>query len=62
MSRSLWTAADRQRSRHRCPFENEPTEVGLPDRSVVMGTSEACVAKIRQIQAEMGINHFDASF
>jgi alkanesulfonate monooxygenase SsuD/methylene tetrahydromethanopterin reductase-like flavin-dependent oxidoreductase (luciferase family) len=27
-----------------------------------MGTPKSCVAKIRQIQDAMGINHFNASF
>ena len=44
------------------PFDNEPTEEELLERYFVMGTPEACAAKIRQIQEVMGINHFNASF
>ena len=44
------------------PFDNEPTEEELLERYFVMGTPQACVAKIKQIQEAMGINHFNASF
>ena len=44
------------------PFDNEPTTDELLDRYFVMGTPKSCVAKIRQIQDAMGINHFNASF
>jgi luciferase family oxidoreductase group 1 len=44
------------------PYDNEPTGDELLDRYFVMGTPKACVAKIRQIQEAMGINHFNASF
>ncbi len=44
------------------PFDNEPTEEELLERYFVMGTPKACVAKIKQIQEAMGINHFNASF
>jgi luciferase family oxidoreductase group 1 len=44
------------------PFEGEPTTEELLERYFVMGTPETCIARIKQIRAAMGINHFNASF
>ncbi len=44
------------------PFDNEPTHEELLERYFVMGTPETCIAKIKQIQEAMGIDHFNASF
>ena len=44
------------------PFDTEPTTEELLDRYFVMGTPETCIAKIKQLRAVMGIDHFNASF
>ena len=44
------------------PFDTEPSTDELLDRYFVMGTPETCIAKIKQLRAVMGIDHFNASF
>jgi len=44
------------------PYENEPSQQELLDRYFVIGTPERCIAKLRELQDAMKLNHFNASF
>jgi alkanesulfonate monooxygenase SsuD/methylene tetrahydromethanopterin reductase-like flavin-dependent oxidoreductase (luciferase family) len=44
------------------PFENEPTDQELLDRYFVMGKPETCIARLKELQEAMGIDHFNANF
>ncbi len=44
------------------PFDEEPSEQALLDRYFVMGRPETCIARLKELQAAMGIDHFNANF
>ena len=44
------------------PFDAEPTDSELLDRYFIMGRPETCIAKLRELQEAMGIDHFNANF
>jgi luciferase family oxidoreductase group 1 len=44
------------------PFENEPTDQELLDRYFIMGKPETCIARLKELQEAMGIDHFNANF
>jgi alkanesulfonate monooxygenase SsuD/methylene tetrahydromethanopterin reductase-like flavin-dependent oxidoreductase (luciferase family) len=44
------------------PRENEPTDQELLDRYFVMGTPETCIARLKELEDAMGIDHFNANF
>ena len=44
------------------PFDTEPSDRDLLDRYFVMGNPETCIARLKELQDAMGIDHFNANF
>lgn len=44
------------------PFDEEPDTADLLDRYFIMGKPETCIAKLRELEDAMGIDHFNANF
>ena len=44
------------------PFDSEPATEDLLDKYFIMGTPETCIAKLKELQDAMGIDHFNANF
>ena len=44
------------------PFDQEPCYQDLLDHYFIMGTPKTCIAKLRQLQDAMKMDHFNANF